>query len=129
MGNGATAGADTLWTMLAKHGPWAFWSCILLAILWIFTLQPMADERRMLLGTFEANRESMRSVAVNTEHVCDSVRAQEATLGRIEKVLESAETLNAAAAEAISGHCMNVEASHGEQNVKLDKIVEEVSKP
>ena len=89
----------------------------------------MADERRMLLGTFEANRESMRSVAVNTEHVCDSVRAQEATLGRIEKVLESAAQVNAAAGEMVANHCGSVEESHREQNSKLDAISEEVKRP
>ena len=71
---------SNLWEVLIKHGPWAFWSGVLLAILWIVTLQPLTEERRLLLETFHQNAASSKSVAESTEAIKDSVHVQQETM-------------------------------------------------
>jgi hypothetical protein len=102
--------------MLAKHGPWAFWSGILLAILWIFTLEPMREERALLLETFV-------KVSVSTEHISEAVRAQKETLTAINKELAGQTDLRLVAMDTMSAFADEMRIVNPGNGLKLDALL------
>lgn len=80
--NGTVVSRQTFLRILDKHGPWAFWSLILGAVIFFFLLKPAAAERKMLL---EAVTDNMNRNATAMEKMTGAVEQLNKTLGALEE--------------------------------------------